>query len=818
MRILLRALEMTAMNDLIAISSSVLPEGTRVLAFRGVEALSRPYEFEVFLSIEGDAGHELDLADAIGAKAQLVIDRTDDALPGYVFSGILASLDLLHAVEGRTLVRVVIVPRLWHLGLSMHSRIFTKKAFPDILEEVLQDNGLSGDDFELRLGSYEPEEHICQYRESDLDFISRWMEREGIYYFFEHTEEGEKVIFADNATYDDDLLGKPIRYFPQLGQDRSAGASFRTFIARHKTLPSVVKLRDYDYTRPNLSIAGTANVASNGTAEVVRYGERFFSPSAGDKLAKLRAEELLARAVVYHANGTRTHLRTGHVFEVEDHPRPALNDRYLAIEIRHHGNQAAGASHFKGLMDLDHEEVYFCEVDAIPAATQFRPETRTAWPRIYGYENGVIDGSADSEYAQIDDQGRYNVKFKFDESTLKDGKASTFVRMMQPHGGGIEGFHFPLRKNTEVVFSFLGGDPDRPVISGVVPNALTPSPVTSGNHTKNVIQTGGRNRLELEDKAGQQRVTMSTPYSNTYLRMGSPNAGHELILYTDDNTLLKFGKNHDLDVGHNGGGSWDVKVKDNWVTHVEDGVHEMWVDSGTSATTVKGDTMLQVTDGNHFVDVDTGSSTTTIKGDTKLQVKSGNHKVNVDAGTSSTTVKGDTTITVQAGNTKIDTTGKTDILSTDLITINSSGNDVKIEGNKVSTTSRSDWSWKILGTKVSFTAGSTLDFKLAQATTFTIGMTNSFFVGVQSSFALSASAAFVVGKQLAVFVGGKMGITVSEEFNISSSMKFNIESGMSLTIAGAIGIKLVPTKIDQIITDLKQKAADIEIDGFKIVI
>src|SRR5262249_54570578 len=154
---------------------------------------------------------------------------------------------------------------------------------------------------------------------------------------------------------------------------------------------------------------------------------------------------------------------------------------------------------FRSLLQMEHDDVYFVELTAIPEKTQFRAQSQTPWPRIYGYENGSVDGSADSEYAQIDDQGRYNVKFKFDESNLKSGKASTFVRMMQPHGGGIEGFHFPLRKGTEVVFSFLGGDPDRPVISGVVPNALTPSPVTSGNHTKNVIQTGGRNRFELED-------------------------------------------------------------------------------------------------------------------------------------------------------------------------------------------------------------------------------------------------------------------------------------------------------------------------------
>ena len=84
-----------------------------------------------------------------------------------------------------------IVPRLWQLSLTRHSRIFTKKSIPEIIGEVLGDEGVS--DFELRLsGAYTPEEHVCQYRESSLDFLHRWMEREGIYYFFEQTANGER--------------------------------------------------------------------------------------------------------------------------------------------------------------------------------------------------------------------------------------------------------------------------------------------------------------------------------------------------------------------------------------------------------------------------------------------------------------------------------------------------------------------------------------------------------------------------------------------------------------------------------------------------
>src|SRR5262249_45353319 len=129
----------------------------------------------------------------------------------------------------------------------------------------------------------------------------------------------------------------------------------------------------------------------------------------------------------------------------------------------------------------------------------------------------IVDGAADSEYAQIDKHGRYKVRVMFDESDAADGKASMFVRMLQPHGGSPEGFHFPLRKGTEVHLLFLGGDPDRPVIAAVAPNAQTPSVVNADNHTKNVVHTGGNNRFELEDADGSQHIRLSTPTKGTFM-------------------------------------------------------------------------------------------------------------------------------------------------------------------------------------------------------------------------------------------------------------------------------------------------------------
>ena len=211
------------MNDLITIASSALPDTSRVIAFRGTEALSSPYEIEIFVALSNNAGEAVDLGDSIGARATLTLDRTSDKLPPFHFAGVLASVELLHELDGYSLLRAVLVPKLWLLSLSKQSRIFTKKALPDIIKDVLEENGLSGDDYELRLGSYETEEHVCQYRESDLDFLSRWLEREGIYYFFEHGESGEKLILCDNKAYEPDPVGEPVPYHPQLGSDRSAG-------------------------------------------------------------------------------------------------------------------------------------------------------------------------------------------------------------------------------------------------------------------------------------------------------------------------------------------------------------------------------------------------------------------------------------------------------------------------------------------------------------------------------------------------------------------------------------------------------------------
>ncbi|KYF61024.1 type VI secretion system Vgr family protein [Sorangium cellulosum] len=626
------------MPDTFVVQSSALPTSIKLAAFHGTEGISKLYRFELYLITTRDVGHELDMAAAVGQPVTVSLERSDGG-ERFVRSGVIGSIELINDFAGRCVFRATMVSRLELLTLSVHSRIFSEKTIPEILQSVLRQGGVTDCALQLR-GAYKAEEHVCQYREDDYAFIARWMEREGIYYYFEHEEDGETLVLTDDRSIHQPNGGKPVRYYPQPGAN-TARDTIRAFTCRHGAVPGAVRLKDYDYANPAVPVAGQASVSASGFGEISLYGARFFSPGDGERLARIKAESLAAAGVVYQATGASVTLVPGFTFELEEHPRAAFNTQYLTTEVEHWANQAPDVPELQGLTPW--EDNYRVEARAIAATAQFRAPQVTAWPRIYGTEPAVVDGPGVSEYAQIDSHGRYRVKFHFDESDLNGGKASTWVRMLQPHGGGIEGFHFPLRAGTEVMCSFAGGDPDRPAIVGVAPNALTPSPVTSGNNTRNVIQTGGRNRLELEDQAGQERITLSTPHANTYLRMGAPNAGATYEVKTNGHAFTWIGGSQESIVGGN----------------------RTAITAGISESIVAG-FRLNFTGGyaGNFIvgysqNVILGYRDTRIKGNESTKVF-GNRKTFIK-GTRDTTVGGDST-TLLMSDRKLTVNGKSDLV------------------------------------------------------------------------------------------------------------------------------------------------------------
>ncbi len=538
-----------------------------VVKFKGTEGISRLYEFDVTLASDDP---DIDLKEVLQNPATLTIHGSDQTFP---IHGILAQFEQLHEVKGNYFYRALLVPRLWQADLYHENQLFLDKSVPDIIAEILRQTGLTTQDYELKLTKKYPRwEYICQFRETDFDFVSRWMEREGIYYFFEQGEQNEKLIITDNSTVHKDIAGlTTIPYSPPSGLAPEEEA-IKAFFCRQKRLPNKVILNDYNYRKPSLELKAETVVDAKGRGSVYFYGEHFKTPEEGHTLAKVRAEEIRCRENLFHGEGTQPALCPGFIFEIAGHYRESYNQKYLIAEIEHQGGQTSAFMTGTGaeLTEREQQPTYINAFTAIPAGVQFRPERNTTKPRFYGTMNAKVDAAGIGQYAEIDDEGRYKVKLPFDQNGNGGGKASRWVRMVQPYAGADHGMHFPLHKGTEVLLTFVDGDPDRPIIAGAVPNAETKSVVTSLNATRNTIKSAGGNVLEMQDMAGMQRVLLSTPHEDTYLHLGAPNSPrHPATLSTKGTAHIRADGELHIEAGKGDGDYNYDKTVENTGTRTE---------------------------------------------------------------------------------------------------------------------------------------------------------------------------------------------------------------------------------------------------------
>jgi type VI secretion system secreted protein VgrG len=538
------------------VDSSALPPSTTVVGFRAREALSEAFTLEIALrTIEGRV---VDTAAAVGVGMTLQVELPPSSplepLPEpHVWNGVIGSIEQVHQEGELSFWVAIVVPKVWSLKNTLHSRVFTVGTVPEIVEAVLLDEGLSSDDFRFELrGAYPSLEHVCTYRESSFDFISRLLEREGIAYYFAHEDGKHVMVLIDDMSAH--MQARPaVQMRPLADDDLLSEEGFFEYSYEHRALPSEVVVTDYDYLRPSTQIEADAAIQRRQTGVVVEHGEFVPLPDEERRYADLRAEEILSREQWFTGRGRVSGLRSGYTFEVRGHGLSRLDDSYLVIEMESEGfelgSDEGNALWLARLLQLQARHGVVVTVGAIPASVQFRPMRTTPWPRIHGVVDGIADGMASSDYAQIDSQGRYRVRLRFDESDLLDGQASTWIRMLQPHGGSVEGFHFPLRKGTEVQVAFLGGDPDRPVIVGAVPNAIEQSKVRTVNHTQNIIHTGGDNTITMEDVAGGMFITNFSPPDASTLHLGT--GANQVDLRTDGQGHLHTGASHDIDVHGN---------------------------------------------------------------------------------------------------------------------------------------------------------------------------------------------------------------------------------------------------------------------------
>jgi len=482
------------------------PDTFRVVDFKGTEEISRPYRFEInLISAEG----EIDLKAVNGAPAFLAFERNEETRK---IHGVLAEFDQGEWIGRHYVYRAVLVPRVWLMSLRRQSQIYTKDpdaitgwsdglTIQEILEDELTGAGFTTDDFEITLSEDHPfREYVAQYQESDLDFISRLMEHEGIFYYFEHGDDREKLIIADgNDRFAPLPGGAEYSFRPPTGMAAIEREVVQKMRCRQSRIPAEVKLKDYNWRTPNIDLTVTETVDDEEQGLVCEYGNHYKeSDTDGALYARFRAEEIRCKQTRFEGESNILGFTSGFRYELAEHFRPDFDQEYLILKVHHAGSQSS-----TGAQGPDDAPSYINSFVAIKSDVSFRPARVTPKPKILGGVNAKVDSSGDGEFAEIDEFGRYRVALAFDQRTdlaaLSGGAASRWIRKAQPYSGGGYGMHFPLHKGAEVVVMHVGGDPDRPVIVGAVANPETPTPVASGNHRANTIRTSSGNQIIMDD-------------------------------------------------------------------------------------------------------------------------------------------------------------------------------------------------------------------------------------------------------------------------------------------------------------------------------
>ena len=493
-------------------SSAAGGNGLRVTQVRGREGISRCFRFDIDLVSDGTMA--ISTPDMLKQGATLVIEQGEsrDAKQKRYIHGVLAEFEARGQGEHAASFHAVLVPRMWVLGMGRRTRVFVDKSVKDIIEAVFASAKITTADYEFRTtGTYTPRDHTVQYQESDLGFVTRLMEHEGMFSFFVHDEKTTKLVIADQRqAFPEYVAGGPaIPYVPRAaGGGASAEEWFKkevvdAFTLHQRLVPGEVVLRDWNWRQPGQDLTATAQVDSKAVGnDTYLYGENYRDGDAGGKLAAKRAEELKCQSLVYRGSSDQRAFRTGHIFAI-DGAVPGEAKEFLLVEIEHHATQHVGG---KGGSGSRHYRNHF---RAIPTGIEYRPELVNDRPQIAGVINATIDGTTSGQYAEVDEQGRYRVRLPFERGDHADANASRAMRMAQPYGGTDHGMHFPLHKGAEVLITHVNGDPDRPIIAAAVPNPEHPSLITKATHTQAVIRTAGKNELRFEDKQGSETISLT---------------------------------------------------------------------------------------------------------------------------------------------------------------------------------------------------------------------------------------------------------------------------------------------------------------------
>ncbi len=477
--------------------------------FVGRESLSEPFEFRLQMFSQDGA---IDASKVLRNPATVSIQIPNTSELRY-FNAIFRDFaqSSYNEVSRLYTYEATLVPSLWFLSLGWNCKIFQNLTVPQIVEEVLQANGVK--EYKLSLqGTYPEREYCVQYRESNLNFISRLLEEEGITYYFEHADGKHTLMIVDRTSSAPECKENQVSYSATEPSGTVASSTVWSLLRTDQVYSPKVALTDYYFETPSINLLATAQTVAKtaGPEEKFDYPGGYRTNDDGTRYGNLRIEELETFASMFRGNSNCSSFGSGFQFTLADHYRDETNQAYLLTVVYHHASMpnALGAE--------DAGFSYENRFEAIPLSVNLRPPRITPKPLISGSQTAVVVGPMGEEI-YVDKYGRVKVQFFWDRDGKKDENSSCWVRVSQIWAGKMWGWITIPRVGQEVVVDFLEGDPDRPLIVGRIYNAEQMPPYTlPDNSTQSGIRSrsskgGGSsnfNEICIEDKQGNELITV----------------------------------------------------------------------------------------------------------------------------------------------------------------------------------------------------------------------------------------------------------------------------------------------------------------------
>ena len=505
------------------------PVGDEMLLFRmrGREELGRPFKYDLEL-LSTDFG--LQASRLLGQSMTVMIEQQS----GHTrhIHGIVTRF-ARGGERGRYAVyEVTLRPSLWLLSHTTDCRIFPNATVPAVIQEVLRDYGV--DDLRSDLVSEYPSvDYQVQYRETALDFVTRLMERAGIYYYFRHEENKHKLVLTD-AQHEPAPGYAEVPYYPQDPSHERESEHLYRWSVSEQIQPGAYALDAFDFEKPKASLAvrtidSARSRALRSSSSTTTGG--YSAVSLGEGQSRIRLEALQAQHAQVRAEGNARGLMTGGALHADRVSAARQNKRYLITseEIAFENNdfesgQSGSAKFRSAITAIDGE-------DAVPAAG------RDPFAVIPGPQTAIVVGPKGKEI-WTDQYGRVKVQFHWDRLGESDGANSCWVRVAQVWAGARWGaMHIP-RIGQEVIVEFLEGDPDQPIITGRVYNADNMPPYDLPD---NQTQSGIKSRSTQD----------GTPENFNELRFEDKKGDEELFLHAEKNLSETVKNDHTTSVGAN---------------------------------------------------------------------------------------------------------------------------------------------------------------------------------------------------------------------------------------------------------------------------